>query len=252
MSTRKSVSAARRTYRHGDLRRALLEAGIALVRESGPDAAVLREAARRAGVAPNAVYRHFESRAALFESIRAAALSALAVTMEKRLAALGPERGTLGYARATVRAVGTAYLRFARTETGLFRTAFALPFDVARAPDPRQAGRSGLNPFQRLGATLDRLMRAGGLPAAHRPGAEYVAWSAVHGLAMLSIDGPLRRLPARQRDALEQRLLDMVEQGLGVTGKARSLDAESALGPLLPPSGSRDGCARGRVIVPGG
>jgi AcrR family transcriptional regulator len=167
-----------------------------------------------AGVAPNAVYRHFENRAALFESIRAAALSAVA--MENRLAPLGPERDTLQYARATLRAVGTAYLRFAHAETGLFRTAFAVPFDITPGADPRKAGRSGLNPFQLLGAALDRLVRAGALSAARRQGAEYVAWSAVHGMAMLSLDGPLRRLPARRLDALGQRLLDMVEQGIGV------------------------------------
>jgi len=213
-SPRKKARTARTTYRHGDLRRALLEAGVALVRECGPDAAVLREAARRAGVAPNAVYRHFASRAALFDEIRAAALSALATAMEARLARLGPARDTLDYARAGVRAVGTAYLQFALRETGLFRTAFALPFDVAPGPDPRKAGRSGRNPFELLGAALDRLVRAGGLRAPQRQGAEYLAWSAVHGLAMLSIDGPLRRLPARRLDALGQRVLDLVENGL--------------------------------------
>ena len=34
---------ARSTYRHGDLRRALLDAGIELARGGGPDAVVLRE-----------------------------------------------------------------------------------------------------------------------------------------------------------------------------------------------------------------
>ncbi|RZJ16909.1 MAG: TetR/AcrR family transcriptional regulator, partial [Haliea sp.] len=62
----------RSTYRHGDLRRALLEAGIELARANGPDAVVLREATRRAGVAPNAAYRHFESRQALLQAVRAA------------------------------------------------------------------------------------------------------------------------------------------------------------------------------------
>jgi len=45
-------SSGRDTYRHGDLRRALLEAGIELARIGGPDAVVLREATRRAGVVP--------------------------------------------------------------------------------------------------------------------------------------------------------------------------------------------------------
>ena len=69
----------RSTYRHGDLRRALLDAGIELARDGGPDAVVLREATRRAGVVPNAAYRHFASRHALLVAVRAAALSAVAV-----------------------------------------------------------------------------------------------------------------------------------------------------------------------------
>ncbi|HEX7690533.1 MAG TPA: TetR family transcriptional regulator, partial [Burkholderiaceae bacterium] len=52
MPTTPSSPPPRSTYRHGDLRRALLEAGIALARDGGPDAVVLREATRRAGVVP--------------------------------------------------------------------------------------------------------------------------------------------------------------------------------------------------------
>ena len=76
------------------------------------------------------------------------------------------------------------------------------------------SGPGGLNPFQLLGAALDRMVDAGVLPAARRPGAEFLAWSAVHGLALLLIDGPLRGLPGAQVEALAQRLLDMVEQGI--------------------------------------
>ena len=204
----------RSTYRHGDLRHALLEAGIELAREGGPDAVVLREATRRAGVVPNAAYRHFGSRQELLKAVRSASLSAVARAMENELAALGPEKPTAKYARASVRAVGTGYLRFARAETGLFRTAFAVQFDVKGESDPATAGASGLNPFQLLSAALDRLLDSGVLKPEQRPGAEFLAWSAVHGMAMLAIDGPLRDLPPAQMQALGQRLLDMVEKGL--------------------------------------
>ncbi len=73
---------------------------------------------------------------------------------------------------------------------------------------------SGLNPFQLLGAALDRLVEAGVLPAERRPGAEYLAWPAVHGFAMLVIDGPLRRFTPAQTHDIGQRVLDMVEKGL--------------------------------------
>lgn len=205
---------ARSTYRHGDLRRALLEAGVELARSGGPEAVVLREATRRAGVVPNAAYRHFASRLALLQAVRAAALSAVARAMEEELARVDAARDPLAQARASVRAVGTGYLRFAQAETGLFRTAFATPVDVDDAPAEAKGGDSGLDPFELLGAALDRLVDAGGMAPERRPGAEFLAWSAVHGLALLIIDGPLRGLPAAQVGALGQRLLDMVEKGL--------------------------------------
>ncbi|MDN8612154.1 TetR/AcrR family transcriptional regulator [Variovorax ginsengisoli] len=213
-STVPARSSARSTYRHGDLRRALLESGVELARAGGPEAVVLREATRRAGVVPNAAYRHFASRQALLQAVRAAALAAVARAMEAELAALAPTADAAEYARASVRAVGTGYLRFARAETGLFRTAFAAPVEVEGAPLDAKGGASGLNPFELLGAALDRLVQAGALPPERRPGAEFLAWSAVHGLALLVIDGPLRGLPTPQAESLGQRLLDMVEKGL--------------------------------------
>lgn len=211
----RTAAAARRTYRHGDLRRALLDAGIALAREGGPDAIVLREATRRAGVVPNAAYRHFASRQALFEAVRAAALGALARVIERRWARAQHIADPAARARALLRAVGAGYLAFAQAETGLFRTAFAAgEHDVQVPADPVRTGTLGLNPFELLGAALDAMTQAGVLPAARRPGAEYLAWSAVHGMALLCIDGPLRRASAAARRALGERVVEMVEQGL--------------------------------------
>jgi AcrR family transcriptional regulator len=215
MSTPASISPpARSTYRHGDLRRALLEAGVDLARAGGPEAVVLREATRRAGVVPNAAYRHFASRQDLLQAVRAAALSHAAMAMEAELATLRTDQSPLDHARAGVRAVGTGYLRFALAETGLFRTAFAAPVTIGNAPDEAKGSGSGMNPFELLSAALDRLVDAGALPPERRPGAEFLAWSAVHGMALLIIEGPLRGLEADQAYALGQRLLDMVERGL--------------------------------------
>ncbi|MDZ4359203.1 MAG: TetR family transcriptional regulator, partial [Variovorax sp.] len=107
-----SLPPARSTYRHGDLRRALLDAGIELARDGGPNAVVLREATRRVGVVPNAAYRHFASRHDLLLAVRAAALSEAAKAMEGELAVLPCDQPPADFARAQVRAIGTAYLRF--------------------------------------------------------------------------------------------------------------------------------------------
>jgi len=213
-SPTRSAAPARSTYRHGDLRRALLEAGLQLAADGGPEAVVLREATRRAGVAPNAAYRHFAGRPELLAAVRDAAVAAMAEAMEAQLQRYPADGEPLQRARAKLRAVGAGYLGFARDHTGLFRTAFGGAFNLDRSGAAATAGRTGRDPFQHLGDALDALVAAGALPAERRPGAEFLAWSTVHGLALLVIDGPLRGLPQEQVDALTQRLLDMVERGL--------------------------------------
>ena len=202
------------TYRHGDLRRALLEAGTELARGGGPDAVVLREATRRAGVAPSAAYRHFADRRALLDAVCSASQAALAVAIEEELDGLPNGEDPADATRARLRAVGAGYLRFAQAEPGLFRTAFSASDNLRSAASPSRAGEGGLTPFQLLAAALDGLVEADVLPPERRPGAEFLAWSAVHGLAMLLIDGPLRGLDRAQTQDIGHRLLDMVERGL--------------------------------------
>lgn len=223
----KVLHPVRGARRHGDLRRTLLEHGIALAREGGPGAIVLREATRRAGVVPNAAYRHFRNHQALFEAVRTTALALLARAIEAEVDAARQLREPRQRARAALRGVGLGYLRFAREEPGLFRTAFATrPFHVDEPDtgDDSPRGASGMNPFELLGHTLDGMVEAGLLPAAQRPDAEWMAWSAVHGLALLALDGPLRGLADDRYQTLAARLVTMVEQGLStLPPKAKTL-----------------------------
>lgn len=207
---------ARTGYRHGDLRRALIDAGVALARAGGPQAVVLREATRRAGVAPNAAYRHFSNHQALFDAVRARALAGVARAMERELARAEREPDPTARARAMLAAVGRGYLGYAQRETGLFRTAFFGGGTLTDVwpDDARPVGASGLGPLQLLGRALDAVVQAGVLPAERRPGAEFLAWSAVHGLALLFIDGPLQSADRTLREQLSARLLHMVEIGL--------------------------------------
>jgi AcrR family transcriptional regulator len=204
----------RRPYHHGDLRRALLEAGVELARVGGPEAVVLRAATRAAGVAPNAAYRHFADRDALLAAVSLHAQAQVAAAMERELAQVGARTDPLERARAAVRAVGTGYLRSARAEPGLFRAAFSVNDDLRAAADPAGRGPGGRTPFELLGAALDELVAAGGLAPHERPGADLLAWSAVHGLATLLLTGPLRFLDEATVEAVGQRLIDMVERGL--------------------------------------
>ena len=202
-----------RSYHHGDLRQALLAAGVDLAREGGPDAVVLREATRRVGVSPNAAYRHFADRDALLNAVSDAALAELATAIDAHFDAIPPGAPET-VARAHLRAVGTGYVAFAEDEPGLFRAAFFVPADLRNPGAATRSGPSGRSPFVLLADALDEFVACGIMPPARRPQAEFLAWSAVHGFALLVIDGPLRALPRAQADAVTQRVIDMVEAGL--------------------------------------
>jgi AcrR family transcriptional regulator len=198
-----------------DLRRALLEAGVQLARDGGPDAVVLTEAARRVDVTPYIAHEHFADRGALVRAVYSACQAALAQAIEAELATVGSDIGDPAErARARLKAVGAGYLRFAQAEPGLFRTAFSVPEDLRLTTSPQNAGESGRTPYQLLGGVLDEWVAAGLYPAGRRMGAELLAWAPVHGLAMLAIDGPLRSVDPRDLHRIMGSVLDVVTNGL--------------------------------------
>src|SRR6201997_2188578 len=151
----------RKPYHHGALNSALVEASIALAREGGPDRVILREAARAGGGAPSAAHRHSAAREALLAEVSRHARSELAAEMRRRVArAKGP--------RQRLRAVGTAYIDFALTEPGLFRTAFTSHPATSQDEDDRATGHEDpshptaiADPFDVLGQVLDEAQAAG-------------------------------------------------------------------------------------------
>jgi hypothetical protein len=95
----------------------------------------------------------------------------------------------------------------------MFRTAFSVPPPV-HSPNPANTASMGLNPFQLLSLALDRMQESGLLGKRDRQDAEYLAWSTVHGLALLVLEGPLHKMPQETVLALGERLVVMVERGL--------------------------------------
>jgi AcrR family transcriptional regulator len=211
--TARCLSIRRKSFRHGDLRNALLASGLEMARLGGPDAVILREATRQAQVSPNAAYRHFASQAALLDAVRSACIAELASAIEVQLAAIGSSRHPKSLARKSLRAVGMGYLSFAMSEPGKFRTAFSVPPRVHER-NPANTASMGLTPFQLLSLALDRMLESGLLKRNNRKDAEFLAWSAVHGLALLALEGPLHDMPRPRVLALGERLVTMVELGL--------------------------------------
>jgi AcrR family transcriptional regulator len=207
VNIRNVTAVDRAPYHHGDLRNALVAQATDLARTGGPDAVVLREAARRVGVSPSAAYRHFPSLDGLMAAVASRAREALGRSMLERLATLPPERNRRRAALARFRATGAAYIDFALHEPGLFRVAFV-------PCDPALAVRDDPSPYGILSEAIENVAASGGMTAERRSHAEEVAWAAVHGAAVLIGDGLMPLADAQEQADVISRVLDMVAQGL--------------------------------------
>jgi AcrR family transcriptional regulator len=202
------------TYHHGDLRNALVEAALKLLREVGADEFSLRDAAKAVGVSPNATYRHFESKAELLTAMAQVGFERLAQRMRRRVAEAMRTHAAAGNAQVAIecfKASGRGYLGFADEFQELFRLMYG-PNGLCRFGRTATADGSP-PPMQILTEALDGLVEGGVLPVARRPGAELRAWSVVHGLASLPVGGAQFPTAARRAEALED-LLDFTLDGL--------------------------------------
>ena len=191
------MAEAKRTYHHGDLRAALLEAAAEIVAEEGLEAASTRALARRVGVAPSAVFRHFRDKRALMTAYAADGMRALATSVAERAA-------TADTASRRLRERGEAYLDFALEQPGQFRAMFRGDLldrsdaDLAAAEAMLEAAL-GIGPVE-LGAEASDLPR--------------LIHAAVHGLATLTLetglDEALPQDPVERRAALMTMLRRMV------------------------------------------
>ncbi|WP_445170190.1 TetR/AcrR family transcriptional regulator [Mycolicibacterium sp. Dal123E01] len=198
------------SYHHGNLRQALLEHGVALARSGGPDAVVLRDVQRLAGVSNSAAYRHYADRQALLAAVKANVMTQVGTAMVQALAAVPAQGSRQDRALARFRACGQAYVNFAVAEPGLFRTAFA-----PNGPEPSEnLVPADRHPFQILRGCIDELVAAGMLAEDRRDGFDEAAWAAVHGASTLFLDGPLGMAGTARQQLITDRLLDAIGESL--------------------------------------
>ncbi|MCB1955637.1 MAG: TetR/AcrR family transcriptional regulator [Rhodocyclaceae bacterium] len=176
-------------YHHGHLAESLLDAVDELATQFGLEAVTLRACAKRVGVAPSSAFRHYEDKRALLTAFATRALNQLVAALED-----AEQQARLCGGNA-LHAVGLAYVGFALDKPAFFRamwreeTIYAQ--DAAYVTATRRLAQCIQGGFARTLTDAD--------PDAFSP-QELLAWSSVHGLASLLIDGPLAK--GKSRDAL--------------------------------------------------
>jgi len=201
---------SREGYHHGNLREAMVEAALNMIRDRGPGGFSFAEVARAVGVSGAAPYRHFRDRNALVAEIARQGF----VRLEADLARAWND-GKPG-AAAAMESCGRAYLAFARREPASYAAMFHPGFPIE---DVAELAAASDRAFAVIRRAADRVTvsAVGG----RKPPALMVAlhvWSLAHGIASLYIGDPSgtrRKLPMTPEDLLEAGLLIYL-QSLGV------------------------------------
>lgn len=179
-----NVNMEEKTYHHGNLRAALIEAGLIALEQSDTADLSLRAVAREVGVSANAAYRHFADKQALLAALAAEGFRRFA--QHQAQAMLG--HGDPKEARS---ASGQAYVHFARDNPALFRLMFGRMMS-AHVQD------SAHEELQQMGMlAFQGLLQAAAQEAKAAPDSErtllmaIARWGLVHGLSHLMLDGQL-------------------------------------------------------------
>lgn len=172
-----NIKGGGRGYHHGDLRSALIEAGLSWLAARHGDDISLREIARTVGVSATAVYRHFPDKQALIAALCQRGEAQLAVA--QRTAAEAAGGGVAGFGAA-----GETYVRFALANPGLFRLMMSVRPAAGALADVLDDKGEAMRGFRdEIAAVLP------GSADPHQRMAAIHAWSLVHGMAMLMLDG---------------------------------------------------------------
>ncbi len=180
------------SYHHGALRKALLDEAFAVLRRGGADAVSLRAVAGAVGVSPSAAYHHFPDKAALLVAVGDLCGELFDRRMIETALSVRGDSDTAAVRRFV--ALGRAYIDFAQEEPHLFRHMFG---ELCAGTSPIASGVSLA--FDTLLGELDTLAQRGLLRTGAREGLELVAWSCVHGFAVLAAAG---LIPSEMRDDL--------------------------------------------------
>ncbi len=163
---------------HGDVRRLVLDAAIAIIELEGAESLSMREVARRAGVSHQAPYHYFGDRSGILAAISEEGFTGLAQAF----------RDVHETEMPAAKAGFIAYLNFSRQHVGHFRVMFRNDICGVTTHAPTQTAADSA--FDELRLMVSRIT---GPEIDPNKAFTFAAmlWSLSHGLATLVIDGPL-------------------------------------------------------------
>ncbi len=192
------------TYHHGHLAESLLDAVDEIATQFGLEAVSLRACAKRVGVSPSSAFRHYSDKRDLLTCFATRALLQLSDALSDANAQ-AHENG-----QDALQAVGLAYISFAIDKPAFFRAMWG-----------EETIYSNNEAYVAASEQLSSNLKGGFADSIHDTDPtqlsteELLAWSSVHGLANLLVDGPIAHGQSRQyKLALAARMIKAMAPAL--------------------------------------
>jgi len=183
------------SYRHGNLREAILATSLQIVEKEGIESLSIREAAKKAGVTHQAPYRHFTDREALLAALAARGFRELYEHIESRVAVAKEPLERLCCA-------GEAYAAWSCRHPEHFRLMFS-----PSIPDYESDSELKEITEKMLGAVLGLVSQCQQSGVIRQDDPRPLArqfWAAIHGVSILHVDRQFK--PLRDDDGASIRL----------------------------------------------
>ena len=195
----------RSDYHHGDLGHAAIRAAKNLIDSEGLNSLGIRRVAEATGVSPAALYRHFENLEQLKAEVSAQIRLELGEFLRAKRDRTPLSRSKSRNALIRFEALGEAYIDYARKHPRLFEIAFI-------HCDEKPISEFADLAWELLQESIKELDQVGLLDRKIAVAAPMIAWSSVHGLAVLVAQ---RAILQREQDQALRQIMDGVERALG-------------------------------------
>jgi len=185
----------KKTYHHGDLKNALIKAGVEILSKDGVSGLSLRKVATKAGVSHAAPYSHFADKQALIAAISTEGFRQL----YERINSVAKKNKTKPSRQLSE--VAWAYVQFAMDDRDRFKVMFSGVLEKEKEY-PEFVAESQRN-FQLVRRIIEANQVAGVLSSGSPDLVALSAWGIVHGFVMLLLDGQIPHTVLEQKSLRE-------------------------------------------------
>lgn len=224
--------AKKKRYHHGNLKHALIEAALTLIEEKGPLHFTLREAARLAGVAPSAPYRHFESKIALMTAIAEEGIRRLTATMVEEMKGCSEEPSE------RFQAMGIGFVKFAVQNPSHFRVMYIPEYNDPELSDGLKEAMA--ENYEQIFSLFGEMGETDSVSPFDPNLLFLTAQATTYGLARMFVDGQMARIGIgpEQVEDIARGVTNILGHGLAPRAENDLITqqlTQSGPGPVLQP-----------------